>query len=935
MASMEQEARRIACATIVAMCMAGAANAQQLNFQLIGGGVVGDGGPATSGNLVGASDLLRDPSGNLYISEYAGNRIRKVAPDGTITTLVGGTTGFSGDGGPASAARINGPKGLARDAAGNLYFSDSRNHRVRRIDGAGTITTVVGRGTGANDGDNGPAGNAAMKVPSGLAIDGAGNLYVADELSNVVRKVAPDGTITTVAGMGALTGYTGDGGPATEATLAHPMGLDVDAAGNLYIADMVNSAIRKVDTSGTITTALYEDLMQPSNVAIGPDGALYTSYYNGCEFYKLLNGVKTVVTGDDSCEERGDGGMASLASSGAIDGVAFDETGGIYLADAEYSRVRRIGSDGIITTVVGRKRDFDDGTPALQVPLSWGLGIAASPTGAVAFNDAMWERRVLEIKAGNMWWRAGNGRELTSCSTPCLAKEIALRVPWGIAYAPDGAIYVADRALRRVYAIDAGGVISVIAGGASYVGDGPAPATSLSIDPHGIAVDDEGILYLADKKNHRLRMVDGTGTMSVVTNTTLPTAVAIDAGNLYWVSSDHQILKRDALGTITYIAGDGTEFDYNEGGAATGTGMAEVFGLAAANGEVYYSTHGLIRRIAVDGTVHTISGWNDYARGLAITGNVLYVTGQSGSIYRAPIQVVRRPAHDYNGDGRSDILWHHAQTGQNVAWSSANAATQQAITGVTSLAWKIVGQGDFDKDGKDDLVWRNTQTGQNTLWRSANSNTPIPVATAALAWSVVGVGDIDGDGAADLVWRNGTNGQNAIWRFGNVNTPIATTAVTNTQWRIVGVGDFDGDRKDDLLWRNVANGQNAIWRAGKLAFPQTVATVADLAWKVQGVGDFDGDGFADIFWRNTRTGANAIWRKGNSAKPIATTGVTSQDWQVQAVGDYNGDGKSDLLWRNGKTGQNVIWRSGSSTTQLGVTGVTNVQWQIVPHENQP
>ena len=213
-------------------------------------GFSGDNGPATLAQLDYPYGVAVDSAGNLYIADCRNNRIRKVS-NGVITTFAGSATfGFGGDNGPATSARIFGPQAVAVDAAGNLYIADSINNRIRKVTN-GVITTVAGNGTAGYTGDNGPATSAKMYQPAGLAVDSAGNLYFADSGNDVVRRVS-NGTITTLAGSG-TAGDSGDNGPATNAQLNYPYGVAVDSAGNLYIAEILNKRVRKV-TKGVITT---------------------------------------------------------------------------------------------------------------------------------------------------------------------------------------------------------------------------------------------------------------------------------------------------------------------------------------------------------------------------------------------------------------------------------------------------------------------------------------------------------------------------------------------------------------------------------------------------------------------------------------------------------------------------------------------------------
>jgi len=273
--------------------------------------------------------------------------------------------------------------------------------------------------------------------------------------------------------------------------------------------------------------------------------------------------------------------------------------------------------------------------------------------------------------------------------------------------------------------------------------------------------------------------------------------------------------------------------------------------------------------------------------------------------------------NDFDGDGRSDVLWRNT-AGNNNIWKSANSATAQYVTSV-GTAWRIVGVGDFDGDGKHDILWRSGTS--NTIWRSANATTKLGVTSVGTHWSVAGVGDFNGDGRSDILWRSGS--ANVIWR-GGASSSQQTVAAMVSPWMVAGIGDFDGNGQADILWRNPSTGGNLIWKgasATNRTFPASVAT----HWRVAGIADFDGDGKDDILWRNT-TGGNVIWRSGNAATQqwVSTVGT---HWQVAGVGDYDGDGLADIHWRSGT--QNVIWRGANAANQLMMSAQPTV-WTAQP-----
>ena len=332
----------------------------------------GDGGPATAAYLFYPAGVALDGAGNLYIADLENSRIRKVDAAGVITTVAGdGRCCYSGDGGAAVAARLSSPRGVAVDGAGNLYIADTRNNRIRKVDAAGVITTVAGTGTEGFGGDGGPAVAAQLNRPTGVASDGLGNLYIADWGNHRIRKVDAAGVITTVAGTGPTGegegGFGGDGGAATAAQLNRPFGVAVDGAGNLYIADNRNHRIRKVDAAGVITTvagtgntwgfggdggaATAAQLAWPRGVAVDGAGNLYIADGNHRIRKVDAGDVITTVAGTGTFSYTGagrgfggDGGAATAARLSSPSGVAPDGAGNLYIADTENQRIRRVSA---------------------------------------------------------------------------------------------------------------------------------------------------------------------------------------------------------------------------------------------------------------------------------------------------------------------------------------------------------------------------------------------------------------------------------------------------------------------------------------------------------------------------------------------------------------------------------------------------------------
>jgi uncharacterized protein (TIGR03437 family) len=575
-------------------------------------GFSGDDGPATSAGLAWPSAVAVDSAGNLYIADSFNNRIRQVS-NGVITTVAGnGTQGFSGDNGPATSAQLYAPNGVAVDSVGNLYIADSGNSRIRKVSN-GVITTVAGSGTWGFSGDNGPATSAQLNSPYSIAVDSAGNLYIADTYNHRIRKVA-NGMIATVAGNG-TQGFSGDSGPATSAQLNAPYGLAVDSAGNLYIADSGNSRVRKVANaviatvagngtwgfSGDSGPATSAQLNLPYSVAVDSFGNLYIADTYNHRIRKVSNGVVVTVAGGGS--SLGDNGPATSAQLYDPNGVATDPAGNLYIADSRNHRIRKV-ANGVITTVAGNGMlGFSgDNGPATNAQLNYPAAVAVDSAGNLYIVDSD-NGRIRKVSNGVIVTVAGGG---SSPGDNGPATSAQLNLPAGIAVDSAGNLYIADPDNQRVRKVS-NGVISTVAGNGTWGFSGDnGPATSAQLyQPVGIAVDSAGNLFVVDSFNHRIRKVSngvittvaGNGTPGLsgdngpATNAQLwyPQAVAVDpAGNLYIAESGNNRIRKVSNGVITTVAGIGMWGFSGDNGPATSARFNAPGGLAVDSaGNVY------------------------------------------------------------------------------------------------------------------------------------------------------------------------------------------------------------------------------------------------------------------------------------------------------------------------------------------------------------
>lgn len=545
-------------------------------------GYSGDGGPAVIAQTSRPVRLAFDQAGNFYFTDYNNHSIRRVTPDGSISTVAGnGRAGFSGDNGPAVLAQLNLPAGVAVDLAGNLYIADTGNHRIRRVDAqTKLITTVAGTGQAGFGGDNGPATGAILQQPENVTLDDQGNLYIADFQNHRIRKVAlSTGIITTFAGTGSA-GFTGDGGQARNAALRSPNDVQVDRAGGLWISDSGNYRVRFVD---------------------------------------LGAGIIETVAGNGNASHQGDGGPALAASFASIISLAVDGQKNLYLVDRTSSRVRKVSAnDKTITTIAGGSSGFSpDGSGAMGARLSAVTGVAVDPSGAVFITDRdnFRIRKIVTAVNGDASPPSVTIADPTSSGTWATSQGvITLR-----GAATDNSAVVAVR-----WENDRGG-----SGAAFGTSSWAIPQVSLLPGPNLVRVtawDANGNSWTATlaincQLPRLLQTIAGTGASGsagdggpgVAATLNLPSGVAVDnSGNIYLTdSSNRRVRKLAPNGIISAFAGTGDLGSSGDDGPAIEATFNYPRGIAVDRaGNVYIgdSNSHRIRRVSPDGIIRTVAG---------------------------------------------------------------------------------------------------------------------------------------------------------------------------------------------------------------------------------------------------------------------------------------------------------------------------------------
>jgi sugar lactone lactonase YvrE len=880
-------------------------------------GYTGDGGLATNATLGGPSYIALDHSGNLYISDLINNVIRRVDATTQIITTVAGnnTSGFSGDGGLATSAQLNSPNGLAFDSKGNLYICDRGNNVVREVAaGTGIITTVAGTGgSSGSTGDGGPATSALLNFPWSITMDSNDNLYIGDFLNGAVRKVdAISQDITTVAGINGSQGNSGDGGPATAAQISNPTDLAFDNLGHLYIADLISTTVRQVDFQSSFPNTAVGSTSSSQNLILHVTGtvtinsitvpnsqggsaeyaigsltgtgcsvgspiyggvqgincvlpATFSPLYPGARRIPLviaatvssvaktfmvgLNGVGlgpqigftpaliTTVAGNGTLGYTGDGGVATAAEFQQPFAVAIDFQGNLFISDFSKDVVRRVdAATNIVTTITG------NGTPGYD---------------------------------GDF----------------CPAEEGIIDSPSGLFFDAIGSLYISDsgnQAIRKIDATTANITTFAGDGTANYAGDGGIANSAELNSPKDLAFDNVGSLFIADFANDAIRRIQaappiittaagngsagstGDGGLAVSALLNGPAAVTTDvAGNVYVADNSNNVIRKiTASGRgITTIAGTGTAGFSGDGGPATSAKFSNPQGLAADSaGNLYItdSANNVFRKLnALTQKVDTFAG--DKA------ANASGYTGDNGAATAALLSTPTHPALDaagniYFADSGNGVVRKIAGVAplvfSNVHLTATSAAQDVTITNNGNAALTISGLSsptDFNLSGA-----HTTCTASTSL---------APAASCVLG--VVFAPTVTGALYETLTITN-NQGPQTISLSGTGLTALPTSATT-TALAVSPVPPVSGQ---PVIFTATISPVPAGSPAGTVSFFDGETLLGTATVNSSGVAVFTDEDLADGIYTVTAVYSGNISSQGSTSAPLTVT--VAQQFNVTA-----------------------------------------------------
>jgi trimeric autotransporter adhesin len=540
-------------------------------------GFGGDGGPASEAYIDGPGNVAVDGLGSLYFS--SGTRVRKVDQGGIVQTVAGGGTSDAyQEGAPATSIALPLQGGVAVDAKNHLYVSEMVGGRIFRVSPEGLIYLVAGGGTLGLEADGGSAKQARLLQPQGLVFDGKGNLYFCEQGRYSVRKIAPDGTITTFAGTG-TRGFSGDGGPASKAQMMSPASLALDGSGNLLILDSGNGGVRSVSPDGVIRSLLEPNpYVYARSLAIAGNGNLWIVRTSALDM--VISGSPRNVIGDS--HSHSDGLMATETLMYATSSLAVDRYGLTYFTDSTPSTIWAIDRRGIVWTLVyGSGGALGDGYPLSRAQLSMPSALAFDGVGNLWIGDANRVRRVSRSDS-IIQTVAGTGvYGFSGDDGPAIEAKLD-NYSW-IAIDSFKNLFISSPNSNRVRKVGSDGIITTVAGnGERRSGGDSGPAKLAQVAPLGIAVDREGTLYIADVAGNRIRGVSKDGIITTIagggtrtgdgpaTEMELPAprAVAVTPAGEVMFTTSTAIFRVSRSGWLERIAGGDMPGYWGDGGPA-------------------------------------------------------------------------------------------------------------------------------------------------------------------------------------------------------------------------------------------------------------------------------------------------------------------------------------------------------------------------------
>ena len=586
------------------------------------------------------SGVTVDGAGNVYVADTKNGTLRKILPAGQVTTVAGLAGSPGSADGTGGGAQFNQPQKAAADSAGNLYVVDTFNSILRKVTPAGVVTTLAG-GAGVNGTNDGPGTEARFNYPEGVAVDGTGSVYVADTYNHTIRKITPGGVVSTLAGTPGVAGT--NNGTGTAAEFNHPWGIAVSTNGTVYVADCYNHVIRKISATGAVTN--FSGRMTASGSANGPSatarfnypvgiafssgGTLYVADYGNSLIRKVTtSGTVTTVAGTAGTPGSSNGTGTAASFYEPFDVAVDPKSGLVYVADGGNNLIRKITSTGVVTTLAGQvvSSGSANGTGS-AARFNYPSGAAVDGNGNVYIADYSNDLVRKINPAGVVTNLAGMaGTVGTNNGTGTAAR---FNGPAGVAVDLSGNVYVADYQNHAIRKITPAGLVSTLAGrpGTSGTNNGTGTAARFT-NPLGVAVDASGSVYVGDAGNNAIRKITPAGVVTTLagligtsgTNDGVgasarfyfPAGVAVDGSNYVYVADagNYCIRKVAPDGTVTTLAGLTGRSGSDDGTNSTAR-FNNPLGLAvdsASNLYVGDSGNQLIRKITPEGVVTTIGG---------------------------------------------------------------------------------------------------------------------------------------------------------------------------------------------------------------------------------------------------------------------------------------------------------------------------------------